>query len=132
MLLSFLQSTYCNAAIFAGALFFLIGFLIHRFPPKSTRSWYGYRSFLSTKNAEMWQAANEYAAFISRRVGIILMLTGIICALLFNRQTDWFLYITVGAVAAGIMYIVGDTEWELTRHFDKDGKRILHDKSIKA
>lgn len=125
MLLPFLHSTWCNAAIFAGVIFFFMGFFIHRYPPKSTKSWYGYRSFLSTKTPEMWRSANEYAAYISRRIGVILILTGIACALLFDRQSDWFLYITIGAVVAGAMYMVGDTEWELTRHFDKDGNRIL-------
>ena len=125
MLLRFLHTTYCNAAIFAGVLFFLMGYVIHRFPPKSTKSWYGYRSFLSTKTQEMWHSANEYAAYISKRVGIILLATGVACALIFESQSDWFLYITVGAVVAGTMYMVGDTEWQLTRHFDKDGKRIL-------
>jgi hypothetical protein len=75
----------------------------------------------------MWHSANEYAAYISRRVGVILLLTGIACALIFDRQSDWFLYITVGAVVAGTMYMVGDTEWQLTQHFDKDGKRIVED-----
>jgi hypothetical protein len=125
MLLRFLHTTYCNAAIFAGVLFFLMGYVIHRFPPKSTKSWYGYRSFLSTKTPEMWHSANEYAAYISKRIGIILLATGVACALIFESQSDWFLYITVGAVVAGTMYMVGDTEWQLTRHFDKDGKRIL-------
>lgn len=125
MWLRFLYSTYCNAAIFAGIVFYLMGYFIHRFPPKSTKSWYGYRSVLSTKTPEMWRSANEYAAYISRRVGVILVVTGVACALLFQSQSDWFWYITVGAVVAGTMYLVGDTEWELTRHFDKDGKRIL-------
>ncbi|SKD00166.1 SdpI/YhfL protein family protein [Chitinophaga ginsengisegetis] len=125
MWLRFLHSTYCNAAIFVGIVFYLMGYFIHRFPPKSTKSWYGYRSVLSTKTPEMWRSANEYAAYISRRVGVILVVTGVACALLFQSQSDWFWYITVGAVVAGTMYLVGDTEWELTRHFDKDGKRIL-------
>ncbi|HWV69379.1 SdpI family protein [Chitinophaga sp.] len=125
MWLRFFHSTYCNAAIFAGILFYLMGYFIHRFPPKSIKSWYGYRSVLSTKTPEMWRSANEYAAYISRRVGVVLILTGVACALIFESQSDWFWYITVGAVVAGTMYLVGDTEWELTRHFDKDGKRIL-------
>ncbi|MBO9733069.1 MAG: SdpI family protein [Chitinophaga sp.] len=125
MLLRFLHTTYCNAAIFAGVLFILMGYVIHRFPPKTTKSWYGYRSVLSTKTLEMWHSANEYAAGISKRVGIIMFVFGIACALLFESQTDWFWYLTVGAVVAGTMYMVGDTEWELTRHFDKDGNRIL-------
>ncbi|PSL46802.1 SdpI/YhfL family protein [Chitinophaga niastensis] len=124
MLLRFLHTTYCNAALFAGVLFCIMGYFIRRYPPKSTKSWYGYRSFLSTRNLEMWHAANKYAAYTSRRIGVILILTGVACALVFDRQTDWFLYITVGAVVAGTMYMVGDTEWQLSQHFDKDGNRI--------
>ncbi|MEC5142613.1 SdpI family protein [Chitinophaga sp. 212800010-3] len=123
MLLRFLHSTYCNASIFVGLLFCIMGFFIHRFPPKSMKSWYGYRTFLSTKNIEMWKAANEYAAHISKRVGIVLLAVGAACALLFPAQTDWFWYITVGAVVAGAMYLVGDTEWELNKHFDEEGNR---------
>ncbi|MDQ0108224.1 putative membrane protein [Chitinophaga terrae (ex Kim and Jung 2007)] len=122
-----LHSTFFNAGIIFGSLFVLMGFFIHRFPPKSTRSWYGYRSFLSTRNLDMWRAANEYAAYTSLRIGAVLILLGFACALLYDQQTDWFYYITVGAVVCGTMYIVGNTEWQLTRHFDKDGKRILPD-----
>ncbi|NSL88122.1 hypothetical protein ECE50_014840 [Chitinophaga sp. Mgbs1] len=100
-----------------------MGYLVRRFPPKSIKSWYGYRSFLSTRNPEMWQVANQDAAYISRRIGFILILIGICCALLFDRQTDWFWYITVGAVVAGTMYMVGYTEWRLQQMFDEEGKR---------
>jgi hypothetical protein len=124
MLLRFLHTTYCNAALFAGVLFCIMGYGIRRYPPKSLKSWYGYRSFLSTRNLEMWHAGNKYAAYTSRRIGVILILIGVACALIFDRQTDWFLYITVGAVVAGTMYMVGDTEWQLSQHFDKDGNRI--------
>ncbi|HVI45984.1 MAG TPA: SdpI family protein [Chitinophaga sp.] len=124
MLINFLHSTYCNAALFAGVLFFIMGNLIRLYPPKTTKSWYGYRSFLSTRNLEMWHTANQEAAYISRRIGVILILTGIICALVFDRQTDWFFYITVGAVVTGAMYMVGHTEWQLSQHFDDNGNRI--------
>ncbi|CAL1516948.1 SdpI family protein [Chitinophaga sp. MM2321] len=122
MFLKFVHTTYCNAAIFAGLLFFFMGYFIRRFPPKSTKSWYGYRSFLSTRNPEMWHAANQEAAYMSRRVGLILILTGVACALIFDRQTDWFMYITIGAVVAGTMYMVGYTEWQLSQHFDNEGR----------
>ncbi|MBV7531221.1 SdpI family protein [Chitinophaga sp. sic0106] len=123
MITSFVHSTYCNAALFGGLLFVIMGYLIARFPPKSVNAWYGYRSFLSTRNQEMWEAANKDAAFVSKKVGFVLMLIGICCALIFDRQSDWFMYITVGTLVAGVLYIVGDTEWMLSNEFDDDGNR---------
>jgi uncharacterized membrane protein len=125
MIVSFLHSTYCNAALFGGLVFLLMGYLIRHYPPKSTKTWYGYRSFLSTRNQEMWDAANKDAAMVSRQVGFILVIIGICCALLFRRQSDWFMYITVGAVVAGVLYIAGCTEWMLANEFDEEGKRRL-------
>ncbi|WP_235021635.1 SdpI family protein [Chitinophaga eiseniae] len=90
-----------------------MGYFIRRYPPKSIRSWYGYRSALASRSPEMWKAANQHAAYISRRIGIILIPTGLACALFFDSQTDWFWYITVGAVVVGAMYMVGYTEWQL-------------------
>ncbi|MBC9930382.1 SdpI family protein [Chitinophaga qingshengii] len=113
MFMNFVHSTYCNAAIFAGIIFVFMGYFIRRYPPESSKSWYGYRSALATRSPEMWQAANRHAAYISRRIGFILIPAGLACALFFDRQTDWFWYITVGAVVTGAMYMVGYTEWQL-------------------
>ncbi|MET7000974.1 SdpI family protein [Chitinophaga defluvii] len=119
----FLHSTYCNASLLAAIIFLFMGFFIHRYPPRSTKTWYGYRSELSTKNTAMWHAGNRYAAYISRRIGIILLLTGIACALFFDQQTQVFYYITVGAVIIGVLYMVGFTEWKLAQEFDETGTK---------
>ncbi|WP_143305290.1 SdpI family protein [Chitinophaga vietnamensis] len=119
----FIHTTWCNAALFVGLIFLGMGWFIKHYPPKSIKTWYGYRSVLSTRNPEMWQAANQDAAYISRRIGMVLIITGIICALLFNSQSDWFQYITIGAVIAGTLYMVGFTEWRLTQEFDDDGNK---------
>ncbi|WP_212002759.1 SdpI family protein [Chitinophaga sp. HK235] len=120
MFMNFLHSTYCNAAIFAGILFFFMGYFIRRYPPKSTKTWYGYRSVLSTQSPEMWHEANQDAAYISRRIGTILIPTGFACALFFEGQTDWFWYITVGSVIIAVMYMVGYTEWRLQQKINRD------------
>ncbi|MFB6454470.1 SdpI family protein [Chitinophaga sp. Hz27] len=125
MIVRFLHSTYCNAALFGGLLFLIMGYLILHFPPKSVKTWYGYRTFLSTRNQEMWEAANKDAAMVSRRVGFIILLIGICCALIFPSQTDWFMYITVGAVVIGVLYITGYTEWMLSNEFDEEGQRRI-------
>lgn len=100
-----------------------MGYIIRRYPPKNMKAWYGYRSVLSTRNLDMWHEANRDAAYISRRIGLVLLVTGLACALVFPRQTDWFYYITVGLVVAGTLYMVGFTEWRLSQTFDDDGNR---------
>ncbi|MBV8255377.1 MAG: SdpI family protein [Chitinophaga sp.] len=125
MITNILHSTWCNAALLAGSIFLVMGYLIRRFPPKSIKTWYGYRTFLSTRNQEMWDAGNKDAAMVSRKVGFILILLGICCALFFERKSDWFMYITVGAVVAGALYIAGYTEWMLSNEFDEEGKRRI-------
>ncbi len=123
MIVNILHSTWCNAALLGGLIFLLMGYLIKHYPPKSINTWYGYRTFLSTRNQEMWDAGNKDAAMVSRQVGSVLILLGICCALFFDRQSDWFMYITVGAVVAGVLYITGYTEWMLSNEFDEEGQR---------
>jgi uncharacterized membrane protein len=118
-----LHSTYCNASLLCGLIFLFMGFFIRRYPPRSMKTWYGYRSFYSTRNMDMWRAANEYAAYMSRRTGLILFVFGIACGLFFERQSELFYYVTVGPVIICVLYMVGYTEWRLGQEFDEEGNR---------
>jgi len=120
---TFLHSTYCNASLLAGLVFLFMGYFIRRYPPRSIRTWYGYRSFYSTQNQDTWHAANTYAAHISRRIGLLLLVFGIACALLFSGQTELFFYVTISPVVIGALYMVGYTEWKLGQDFDEEGKK---------
>ncbi|MCK7556922.1 SdpI family protein [Chitinophaga sedimenti] len=116
-------SPWFNASLLAGLLFLLMGLLIRRFPPKSTKAWYGYRTFLSTQNKEMWDSANQYAAWFSRRAGIALLLIGLMMGYIFKKQTDLFLYLTIGPVIISALLMAGYTEWYLHETFDEEGHR---------
>ncbi|HEY8916735.1 MAG TPA: SdpI family protein [Chitinophaga sp.] len=118
-----LHSTYCNASLLAGLLFLFMGYFIRRYPPKSLKTWYGYRSFYSTQNIETWRAANTYASHISRRIGILLFVFGIASALFFEKQTELFFYVTISPVVIGALYMVGYTEWMLGQEFDEEGNK---------
>ncbi|UYQ91550.1 SdpI family protein [Chitinophaga horti] len=117
------SSPWFNASILAGLLFLMMGFLIRRFPPKTTKTWYGYRTFLSTQNKEMWDSANQYAAWFSRRGGLILLAVGLAMGLIFETQTDIFLYLTIGPVIICALLMAGYTEWHLHETFDEEGHR---------
>ena len=120
---TFIYSTYCNASLLAGLVFLIMGYFIRRFPPKSIKTWYGYRSFYSTQNIDTWHAANAHAAYISRKIGILLLVFGIVCALFFSSQTELFFYVTISPVVIGALYMVGYTEWKLGQEFDEEGKK---------
>lgn len=120
---TFVQNPWFNASILAGLLFFSMGMLIRRFPPKTIKTWYGYRTFLSTQNKEMWDCANRYAAYFSRRAGLVLLLIGLMFGFIFDKQTDIFLYLTIGPVIIVALLMAGYTEWYLHETFDEDGHR---------
>lgn len=123
LMTTLLHSTFCNASLLAGALFLFMGYFIHRYPPKSIKTWYGYRSFYSTRNIDTWHAANAYASYMSRRIGALLLVFGIACALFFERQSETFFYVTISPVIIGALYMVGYTEWMLGQEFDENGNK---------
>lgn len=118
-----LQSTFFNADILAGIIFLGMGFFIKKMPPKSMKTFYGYRTDLSTRNKDMWDEANRYAALYSVKIGGILLPVGIIIGFIFKRQTNSFWLITVGIVIISAMLLLGNTEWHLNQTFDEEGNR---------
>ncbi|WP_423736208.1 SdpI family protein [Chitinophaga caseinilytica] len=118
---SILQSPFCNASLLAGLLFLFMGYMIRRYPPRSMKTWYGYRTFSSTINQDTWNEGNRYAAYISRWFGWLLVPFGILMGLVFRRQSELFLYLTVTPVIVGALLLAGFTEWHLLQVFDEDG-----------
>lgn len=118
---SILQNPFCNASLLAGLLFLFMGHMIRRFPPRSMKAWYGYRTFSSTINQDTWNEGNRYAAYISRWLGWILLPFGLLMGWIFPRQSDLFLYLTITPVIIGALLLTGITEWHLLQLFDEDG-----------
>ncbi|MGX5817465.1 SdpI family protein [Chitinophaga lutea] len=119
----FWYNPFFNASLLAGLLFLFMGFLIRKFPPRSMKTWYGYRTFSSTVNEATWHEANQYAAYVSRRLGLVLIPYGLLLAFFFSEQTDLFLYLTVTPVIIAALLLTGLTEWHLLQVFNEDGER---------
>lgn len=117
------HSTFFNADILIGLLFLLMGLLTKIFPPRSSKSIYGYRSFLSTRNEETWQEANHFATQHSLRIACVLMGIGIVIGFLFKTQSDWYYLFSVGTVIIAVLNLRGETEWYLSQHFEDNGER---------
>jgi len=79
------------------------------------KSWYGYRSYLSTHNQKMWDEGNRYFTRSAQTLSWILIPWGFLAALLFSTQSKFFMYVTIVPVVVGILYICGATEWRLQK-----------------
>jgi hypothetical protein len=71
----------------------------------------------------MWDSANRYAAYFSRRAGLVLLVIGLMLGFIFDKQTDIFLYLTIGPVILVALLMAGYTEWFLHETFDEEGHR---------
>ncbi len=120
---SIIYSPFCNASLLAGLLFLFMGFMIRKYPPRSMKTWYGYRTFSSTINKDTWYEANQYAAYLSRCMAYVLIPFGLLMALIFKTQTDVFLYLTITPVIFCALLLTGLTEWHLLQEFDEDGNK---------
>lgn len=116
-----IHSTFFNADILAGILFLAMGCLIRFFPPTTRRKFYGYRSYLSTRNAETWKEANAFAGKHSQRIAYVLLGIGMVIGFAFSSQNNWYYLISVGAVIIAAMNLRGETEWHLSQLFTDDG-----------
>ncbi len=67
-----------------GIIFFIIGVITQRFPPKHINSLYGYRTSSSMKNQQTWDEANRFSARWMTGCGIVLFIIGIALMLIVN------------------------------------------------
>jgi uncharacterized membrane protein len=117
------QNTFCNADLIGGILFLGMGAYVVKFPPASTRAIFGYRTVLSTRNADTWREANLFAARFSLKIGMVLVPLGLLMGLFFKTAHQGFYMFTVGTVAVSALMLLGNTEWHLTQTFDDQGIR---------
>lgn len=60
-----------------GAIFFVLGLIMQRYPPKQINSFYGYRTSASMKNQQAWDEANRYAARLMTSLGLYSLIIGV-------------------------------------------------------
>lgn len=109
-----------------GAIFALVSLIQMRFQPKKINSLYGYRTPLSMKNQANWDEGNRYSAKLMLKMGIILVVIGLIITPVFSYLTmsmDAKMLIKVGLLVAGAMgsvvVLMVSTERHLERTKDK-------------
>ncbi|HEK18841.1 MAG: hypothetical protein C0154_12695 [Mucilaginibacter sp.] len=93
-----------------------------RFRPKKINSLYGYRTPLSMKNQQNWDEGNRYSAQLMLKLGVILLLTGLVITPLISlvpMGLDARMLLKTGLIVAGAMSTVVILLTFTERHLEK-------------
>ncbi|OJW17122.1 MULTISPECIES: SdpI family protein [unclassified Mucilaginibacter] len=105
-----------------GAVFILAALIQMRFRPKKINSLYGYRTPLSMKNQQNWDEGNRYSAQLMLKLGVILLLTGLVITPLISlvpMGLDARMLLKTGLIVAGAMSTVVILLTFTERHLEK-------------
>lgn len=105
-----------NIALLVGLVFFIMGGVMQKWPPKNINALYGYRTGSSMKSKERWDFAQEYSANLMKKSGIALAVIGLIMAL-FTIDIEVITAVGILAVFVCIGYLLFSTEQALKRKF---------------
>jgi len=109
-------------------LLILIGAIVYRiYLPKSINRYYGYRTKLSMKNQDTWNAANRFSANLLLIGAVAYLLFVMLCVLDYYALISslWISAVSLLLMLFGVIFI---TEWRLIKIFDASGNRINADK----
>jgi uncharacterized membrane protein len=62
-----------------GLLVLLIGFIIHRWPPKHVNWFYGFRTHYSMRDEANWHEGNRYYAKLIIGIGFVSVFISLVC-----------------------------------------------------
>ena len=105
-----------NIALLVGLVFFIMGLVMQKWPPKNINPLYGYRTGSSMKSKERWDFAQEYSGNLMKKSGIVLAVIGLIMALL-TIGIEVITAVGMVAVFVCIGYLFFSTEQALKRKF---------------
>jgi hypothetical protein len=122
-----IHNTFINADVLAGMLLLVMGIIVRNFPPRKVDTFWGYHSFLATRNQDTWDTANCYAARLSILLSCVLIALGLIAGVAFTVPGEGYYYFTGGTAVLAVLMLPGFTERYLYRHFSRDGTRKPED-----
>ncbi|HEV7424200.1 MAG TPA: SdpI family protein [Candidatus Paceibacterota bacterium] len=96
--------------------------ILHRFPPKTINSMYGYRTKLSMLNIDTWNEANKYSSILLNKFGKFAIVLGIILCIFIRDILDIAILSFVVTIGISILLMVL-TEKRLDTLFDGAGQR---------
>ena len=101
-----------------GAIFLLVGWMMHRWPPKRINSLYGYRTPRSMKDQAHWDFAQRFSSRASMRMGIGFIASSCL-ALVVPMSSATATLVAVGLVLLGAFLLIWRTERALIKEFGK-------------
>lgn len=105
-----------NTGLLCGVVFFIMGGIMHKWPPKNINGLYGYRTGSSMQSQERWEFAQRFSALQMIKAGGVLMFVSLIMALL---QMGIEVITTVGTVLLVVCtgYLLFTTERAIKKEF---------------
>jgi len=103
------------------AFMLVLSIIFYKFPPKKINNFYGYRTFRSKKNQDVWTASNTYWALLFLKLNIVTFAIPVIIYLSYPQQT---IISTIIGSTILLLATIPVTEVYLNKNFDKDGNRI--------
>lgn len=111
-----IENTY-QMILLAGIIFFILGFITQKFPPKKINTFYGYRTNASMKNQKQWDFAQQYASTKMMQLAIAMMLCSFFKIIL-KEQNEKLISLIV--LLSGVFYLLFTTEKAIRNKFPSD------------
>jgi len=93
-----------------GVIYLIIGIIFKYAKIKKINKFAGYRTSSSTLNQENWDKANSYFPNVMIKVGVIMVILGIILDLIFPSSETVIMIYLLGSPIVSIFYIIYSTE----------------------
>jgi len=121
-----------------GIIFLILGVIQQYYPPKKINNWYGYRTTISQSSQRAWDEANRYSANYMIKLGIVVIILGIITTTLLHfipmPVKVWNGLTIFSVMLGGIMpplFMIVATEKHLQKQFYLSGTSTMPRRTLR-
>ena len=101
-----------------GLIFYVVGYIQFKYPPKKINHFYGYRTRTSMQSQEVWNYAQTFSAKKIQHRGVYSFFGGIL-AYFVNIDQFYGMWIGISLVTVLPILLISKIEKELKRRFPK-------------
>ena len=105
-------------SLLTGIIIIITGSIMYFSPPKKINFFYGYRTSASMKNQQVWDFSQKFSAVKMIQIGLWLLAASLL-NVLFDISQKQSLYLGIGLIILGCIYMVIVTEKAIKRNFQK-------------
>ena len=118
-ILNYLADRVGIISLLTGIIFTITGSIMYFSPPKKINFFYGYRTLSSMKNQQVWDFSQKLSAVKMIQVGFSLLAASLL-NVLFDISQKQSLYLGIGCIIIGCIYMVVVTEKAIKRNFPNE------------